>query len=123
MYTAHYQRTAQVALIAGLALLYLLPALVAYINRRKHAGAIMLLNLSFGWTFLGWVVALLLACMPDDNVARASTPKPQALVFAGPSGKEDREMNKTSREEWNAQTKDAFAASGRLMLGEGPEAT
>ena len=122
MYTAHYQRTAQVALIAGLALLYLLPALVAYINRRKHAGAIMLLNLSFGWTFLGWVLALLLACMPD-NVAQASTPKPQALVFAGPSGKEDRDMNKTSREEWDAQTKDAFAASGRLIQGEGPEAT
>jgi hypothetical protein len=122
MYTAHYQRIAQVALIAGLALLYLLPALVAYINRRKHAGAIMLLNLSFGWTFLGWVLALLLACMPD-NVAQASTPKPQALVFAGPSGKEDRDMNKTSREEWNAQTKHTFVASGRLSLGEGPEAT
>ena len=123
MYAAHYPRAALVAVIGVLILLYLLPALVAYINRRKHAGAIMLLNLSFGWTFLGWVLALILACMPDQNVARASTPKPQALVFAGPAGKEDREMNKTSREEWNAQTKDAFAASGRLILGEGPEAT
>src|SRR5947209_15917766 len=74
MYTAHYQGAAGVAVVAVLILLYLLPALVAYINRRKHAGAIMLLNLSFGWTFLGWVLALILACMPDHNVARASTP-------------------------------------------------
>jgi Superinfection immunity protein len=91
MYAAHYPGAAQVAVIGVPILLYPLPALIAYINRRKHARAIMLLNLSFGWTFLGWVLALLLACMPD-NVAQASKPKPQALVFAGPSGKEDRDM-------------------------------
>ena len=48
MYTAHYQATAQVAVIAGLALLYFLPALVAWINRRKNAMAITLLNLFLG---------------------------------------------------------------------------
>ena len=74
MYAAHYPRTAQVAVIGVLILLYLLPALVAYINRRKHARAIMLLNLSLGWTFLGWVLALILAYMPSDNVAQAPGP-------------------------------------------------
>ncbi len=82
MYTAHYQGPAGVAVIAVLALLYSLPALVAYAHRRKHAGVIMLLNLSFGWTFLGWVLALVLACVPDDSAAPASAPAPQALVFA-----------------------------------------
>src|SRR2546426_12774610 len=53
-----------------------LPALVAYINRRKQAAAILLLNLLLGWTFLGWVLPLFLACMPDDSAAPASTPTP-----------------------------------------------
>jgi len=82
MYTAHYQGPAGVAVIAALALLYCLPALLAYANRSKHAGAIALLNLSFGWTFLGWVLALVLACVPDHSAAPASAPAPQALVFA-----------------------------------------
>ena len=46
MYAVHYPAAAQVAVIGVLIPLYLLPALVAYINRRKHARAIMLLNLS-----------------------------------------------------------------------------
>src|SRR2546422_6639166 len=85
MYTANYQGAAGVAVVAVLALLYVLPALVACINRRKNAGAILLLNLSLGWTFLGWVLALFLACTPDDSVAQASTPMPQALAFARPA--------------------------------------
>ena len=76
MYTAHYQGAAGVAVVAVLVLLYLLPALVAYINRRKHAAAILLLNLLLGLTFLGWVLPLFLACMPDDSAAPASTPTP-----------------------------------------------
>jgi len=82
MYTAHYQGPAGVAVIAALALLYCLPALVAYANRRKHAGAIALLNLSAGWTFLGWILALVLACVPDHSAAPASAPAPQPLVLA-----------------------------------------
>lgn len=74
MYTAHYQGAVGVAVIAAVVLLYVLPALLAYINRRKHARAIMMLNLSFGWTLLGWALALLLASIPD-SVARASTPR------------------------------------------------
>ena len=120
MYTAHYQGAAGVAVVAVLVLLYLLPALVAYINRRKHAGAILLLNLSLGWTFLGWVLALFLACMPDDSVAQASTPMPQALAFARPAVNEARKTNKTAPEESNAETEGAFAAPRRLILGEGP---
>src|SRR2546422_4472217 len=50
LFRSHYQGPAGVAVIAALALLYCLPALVAYANRRKHAGAIALLNLSAGWT-------------------------------------------------------------------------
>src|SRR5438445_13178582 len=81
MYTAHYQGMAQVVVIAGLALLYFLPALVAWINRRKNAAAITLLNLFLGWTFVGWVLPLVLACIPDGHLLQASLPSLQPLAF------------------------------------------
>src|SRR5437660_12222786 len=103
MYTANYQGAAGVAVVAVLALLYVLPALVPCINRRKNAGAILLLNLSLGWTFLGWVLALFLACTPDDSVAQASTPMPQALAFARPAVKRARNSHTTALEETKAE--------------------
>jgi uncharacterized membrane protein YqaE (UPF0057 family) len=43
------------------ALLYFLPSLVAY-QRHGNAPAIFIMNLLLGWTFLGWVAALVWAC-------------------------------------------------------------
>ena len=48
-------------LIFGLVLLFL-PTVVARSRNHPHAGAIFLVNLFFGWTFIGWVVSLLWAC-------------------------------------------------------------
>jgi len=53
--------------LAGLALiivglcLYLLPTGLAYLREHHNKTAIMLLNLFVGWTFLGWVAALVWA--------------------------------------------------------------
>jgi len=121
MYTAHYQATAQVAVIAGLALLYFLPALVAWINRRKNAMAITLLNLFLGWTFVGWVLPLVLACIPDGHPLQASLPPPQPLAFPPVSVDEGRQTIRTAPPV--AKMEDTFIVRGRLMLEEGPEAT
>lgn len=43
------------ACIAG----YLLPAIIAERRRHRNKGAIAVLNVLLGWTFLGWVVALI----------------------------------------------------------------
>ncbi len=42
--------------------LYFLPSIIA--SRRKHqsSGGIFVLNLLLGWTFLGWVIALVWSC-------------------------------------------------------------
>ena len=45
--------------------IYFVPTIRAYIKRNKHAEAIMILNLFLGWTFVGWVVALVWACMAE----------------------------------------------------------
>ncbi len=38
--------------------LYFLPTIIALIRRQPNALAIFLLNFFLGWSFIGWVVAL-----------------------------------------------------------------
>lgn len=52
--------------VGGLAI-YLLPTCVAMARGRRQATAIGVLNVLLGWTFLGWVVALVWACMRDRD--------------------------------------------------------
>jgi hypothetical protein len=48
--------------------IYFWPAIVAFSKGHRNAMAILMLNLLLGWTFLGWVVALVWA-MTRDKVA------------------------------------------------------
>lgn len=48
----------------GLILLcYFFPTVVANVRKHNHVMAIFCTNLFLGWTFIGWVVALVWACM------------------------------------------------------------
>lgn len=57
--------------------LYFLPTIVANYNHRDNCGAILALNLLLGWTFLGWVVALVWALTDSKRPAPESTPYAQ----------------------------------------------
>ncbi len=41
--------------------LYFLPWMVADIRKHNNTGAIAVLNIFLGWTFIGWVLALVWA--------------------------------------------------------------
>jgi hypothetical protein len=41
--------------------LYFVPAIVAALRHTHNATAILLLNIFFGWTGIGWLVTLLMA--------------------------------------------------------------
>ena len=43
--------------VLGLAL-YMLPTIIAVCRDHHQGGAIAIVNIFFGWTFIGWVVAL-----------------------------------------------------------------
>jgi hypothetical protein len=45
--------------------MYFLPSLVAFGRGKRDLLSIFLLNLFLGWTFVGWVVALVWAVKPD----------------------------------------------------------
>ncbi len=42
--------------------LYFLPSAVAVARKVTHQGSVVVINLFLGWTFIGWVVALAMAC-------------------------------------------------------------
>ena len=42
--------------------LYFLPSIVAVARKVTHQGSVVVVNLLLGWTFIGWVVALAMAC-------------------------------------------------------------
>lgn len=48
-------------------LLYLLPTFVACSLAKKHTIAIFFLNLLLGWTYLGWVIALVWAIADEKD--------------------------------------------------------
>lgn len=48
-------------IIAVAAILYLLPALFAFMRRHRNRLAILALTLLLGWTIIGWIVALIWA--------------------------------------------------------------
>jgi hypothetical protein len=48
---------------------YWIPTLIAFVRHHPSAGGIAVLNLLLGWTFIGWVVALVWAL--SDNSPRA----------------------------------------------------
>jgi len=41
--------------------LYFLPAIIAAVRHTHNSGGILLVNLFFGWTLIGWIVALVMA--------------------------------------------------------------
>jgi hypothetical protein len=42
--------------------LYFLPSIVAVSRKVAHQGSVVVVNLFLGWTFIGWVIALAMAC-------------------------------------------------------------
>lgn len=67
---------ALVLILVGLGI-YFLPTIVAVNKSKLNTGAIFILNLLLGWTFLGWVVALVWAMTKDGG-------QPKKVEAGGP---------------------------------------
>jgi hypothetical protein len=74
---------AAIVILAG----YFVPTLIAAVRRHQSSSAIFVVNLIFGWTVLGWLIALIWS-MSATNVAlmhelrriRAAKPTEQSVV-------------------------------------------
>jgi hypothetical protein len=50
-----------VGVVLALAL-YLIPTIIAVSKKMPNVGSIIVINVFLGWTFVGWIVALAMAC-------------------------------------------------------------
>lgn len=54
-----------------LTVLYFLPWAVAATRGKSNSGLLGLLTLLLGWTLIGWIVLLVMACQPHQIIARS----------------------------------------------------
>lgn len=62
---------------------YLLPAMIASIRQVEHDGAIIAINVVFGWTVLGWIAALIWAVVekPRGKVEPVVSETPEQVTI------------------------------------------
>lgn len=60
---------ALLVVIVGIGL-YFLPTIIAVARKVTNQGSVLVINFFLGWTFVGWVVALAMACRTSDLSAR-----------------------------------------------------
>lgn len=61
--------SATVSIVVAICTLgYMLPWMVAALRGKSNHWGVFWLNLLLGWTLLGWVVALVMACMSHQAV-------------------------------------------------------
>lgn len=48
-----------IGLLIVIGLAYLIPAVIAFLRGHQSKWAIAVLNILFGWTFIGWAIALI----------------------------------------------------------------
>jgi hypothetical protein len=51
---------------------YFIPTIVAYSRGMHNKGSIIVVNIFLGWTFIGWVVALAMACGGKKSTAESA---------------------------------------------------
>jgi Na+/melibiose symporter-like transporter len=63
--------------------IYLMPSIVAYDRKHQDHRKIFMVNVLFGWTIIGWLVALFCACTvvrrPPTDTRTTHTPAPAPL--------------------------------------------
>jgi Superinfection immunity protein len=60
-------------IFAGILFVYFFPSFVG--GRKKNAGAIFVLNFFCGWSFIGWIIALVWACTSEPPTRDAQAPR------------------------------------------------
>lgn len=64
-----------ILVIGAVGAAYFAPTIVSYLRKMRNIGTIAVVNVFFGWTFIGWVVAMAMACGdPTPRVYLAAPP-------------------------------------------------
>jgi putative effector of murein hydrolase LrgA (UPF0299 family) len=69
-----------------LLILYFVPAGVAVARRVPHWGSVLVIDLFLGWTVLGWIIALALACRSRERPPGVTASRRADRAPPGPGG-------------------------------------
>ena len=61
------QEITEITYILIIAILYFVPTIIAIANKSKFAAAAILVNVFAGWTFVGWIVAIVFASISENE--------------------------------------------------------
>ncbi|HEY1883099.1 MAG TPA: superinfection immunity protein [Candidatus Cybelea sp.] len=67
-------------------MIYFLPSILAVVAHRRNSATIVVLNILLGWSFIGWVVALIMALMKDPTPLQVVHLHQQVYSTARPPG-------------------------------------
>lgn len=56
---------------------YFVPTIVAVVRKVTNQGSVAVINLFLGWTLIGWVVALAMACRTSTLVRESVSAPPK----------------------------------------------
>lgn len=84
---------------------YFIPTLVAVLRHVPNIGSVAVVNVFLGWTFIGWVVALAMACRSGGHstVVNVGAPVP-AGVPTSPAGWYPDPQTPGVQRYWNGST-------------------
>ena len=74
---------------------YFLPSIIALIRKHRNESAIAILNLFLGWTFIGWVIALVWAFTADVKTSgqdRLTDVKPPDGIIDAVKGSNNKDI-------------------------------
>ncbi len=86
-------------------MIYFLPSILAVVARRRNSATIVVLNILLGWSFVGWVVALVMALMKDPAPVQAVHLHEHVYSAARPPGTSIEPVAADRREPGRDQTK------------------
>lgn len=58
-----------ILMLIVLVLIYFIPSIIVCNNDHKNLEGVMILNLFLGWTFIGWVIALIWAVSNNEETS------------------------------------------------------
>ncbi len=67
-----FENTVTVIELMLIAILYMLPTLIAYARDIPQRGTITVVNIIFGWTLIGWIIAFLWAMIAETTADELS---------------------------------------------------
>ena len=63
-----YDNTVFVVLLLLCLIIYMLPTLIAYARDVRSRQTITVVNIVFGWTLIGWLIAFLWAMLAETSI-------------------------------------------------------